>query len=385
MGDEAILISELLFLRKKLKDAEFYILSFGPERTLKLTAGISEVKKILRMGSKRHVVKSEFFSILKTFREVDLVVIGGGGIFQDIYNHYPIPFFTAMALLSKLHRKQLVLYCLGIGPINTTIGKALCKLTATMADIVSVRDSTSMDVLKNIGVSREIHLSADPVFLLEPLRNEKTKEVTERINNICSGRPVIGVCVQELFDWGDGNREILADTLDTLIADKGAQVVFLPYGDYKDGWMSKSTSDPVDISASKKLISLMKEESCIITDGLLPQELLAVMERMDIVISMRLHGLIMGLNRGIPVIALTYKKESKLLNLMKRIGHEDMVFNIEDIDRSQLLEKIDHVFLEKDDVKKHIQLSVSSLQDEWESNNELMFQTVLANTMRGQL
>ena len=60
IGDEAILISELLLLRDHLSNAEIYILSFNPEKTRKLTVNIPEVKKILRMGSKRDVFKSDF-------------------------------------------------------------------------------------------------------------------------------------------------------------------------------------------------------------------------------------------------------------------------------------------------------------------------------------
>lgn len=384
MGDEAILMSELLFLREEIKDVEFYILSFDPEKTKRLTADIPEVKHILRMGSKGHVVKSNFFGILKTFRKTDLVVIGGGGIFQDIYNHYPIPFFTAMALLAKLHRKQLVLYCLGIGPINTFIGKMLCKFTANLADLVSVRDSPSKDLLKNIGVTNEVHLSTDPVFLLDAVRNDKVEKVINKINNTGNKGPIISVCVHDLFYWSDRHKAILADTLDTLTMERSAKVVFFALGAYKDGWLCKSGSDAVDIAASKKLIALMKGDCLLINDELTPQELLAVMEDLDLIISMRLHGLIMGLNRGIPVIALTYIYESKLRSLMKRIDQEDSLFDISSLDKRRLLNRIEYLLHKKHHVNTHLKSIVSCLRAESEKFNQLMFQTVLKGTNREQ-
>ena len=284
MGDEAILISELLFLREKIKRVEFYILSFDPERTRRLTANILEVKKILSIGSKLNVIKSDLLGILKTFREVDVVVIGGGGIFQDIYNHYPIPFFTSMALLAKFHRKLVVLYCVGIGPINTFIGRRLCKLTANSSDIISVRDPESRNLLKNLGINREIYLSADPVFLLEPLWNERVKKVIETYN-LGGSRPIIGVCVQDLFFWDIRNRKILANALDNLAIERGAKVIFLPLGAYRDSWFSRKGYDTVDIAASKRLIALTEGGYSVMTAELAPLEILALMERRDVVFS----------------------------------------------------------------------------------------------------
>lgn len=215
MGDEAILISELLFLRDQITNAEFHILSFNPEKTRRLTANIPEVNKILKMGSKQDVFKSDFLGILKAVREVDVVMMGGGGIFQDIYNHYPIPFFAAMALLARLNRKRLFLYCVGIGPIQSFIGKKLCRFAANSADMICVRDAGSKDLLKTLGVNRPIHLSADPVFLLEPVRNENVERVIK--SHLLGGNgPAIGVSVQGLLFWRDASKKILAETLDTL-------------------------------------------------------------------------------------------------------------------------------------------------------------------------
>ncbi len=379
MGDEAILISELLSLREQINEVEFYILSFNPERTKRLTARIPEVKKILRVGSKQHVIKSDFLGILKTLREVDTVVIGGGGIFQDIYNFYPIPFFTLLALLASFNRKQSVLYNVGIGPVNTFIGRKLCRIAANSVDMISVRDSESRDLLLELGVSKKIYLSADPVFLLEPVRNEKVNEVI-KANNLESNGPVICVCVQELLYWSESDRKILADVLDILSVERGVKIVFLPLGAYKDGWFSNRASDTVDMAATKKLISMMAEKPSVITDELTPQELLAVMERMDIVISMRLHGLIMGLTSSTPVIALTYREESKIRSLMKRLDQEASLFDVCKLEKWKLLNRIDYLLSRAAEVKRNLLEMVSAIQAEAEKCNEILINTLIHNT-----
>jgi polysaccharide pyruvyl transferase CsaB len=376
IGDEAILISELLLLRDHISNAEFYILSFNPEKTRQLTANIPEVKKILRMGSKRDVFKSDFLGIFKAFREVDVVMIGGGGIFQDIYNHYPIPFFTAMALLARLNARYLIFYCVGIGPIRGFIGKKLCKFAVNSADIICVRDAGSKDLLKSLGVHRPVHLSADPVFLLEPLRNENVEKVIKS-HHLGKNGPTVGVNVQDLLFWKSESRKILADTLDTLIKEKGATIVFLPFGAYKDGWFNREKSSAVDMAASKNLAALMRGKYSIIADELTPQELLAVIEKLDLVISMRLHGLIMGLNASVPVIALTYEEESKIRNLMERLNQEKNLFNVNALLYRELLNRIEDLLFSMRNADRQPSLSVSSIREEAERCNQLVLRELI--------
>jgi len=70
--------------------------------------------------------------------------------------------------------------------------------------------------------------------------------------------PTVGVNVQDLLFWRNESKKVLADTLDTLSTEKGATIIFLPFGSYKDGWVNREKSNVVDMTASKKLAALMK-------------------------------------------------------------------------------------------------------------------------------
>ncbi len=376
IGDEAILLSELHFLREQIQDVEFYILSFNPERTQSLTADIPQVKKVLRMGSKRDVVRSELVEILKTFRKVDVVIIGGGGLFQDIYNHYPTPFFTAMAILARLHRKRLILYCLGIGPLSTFIAKKFCKFAANLAEMISVRDPESKELLKKLGVTREVCLSADPVFLLEPVWNEKVERIMNTLN-LSQSQPIIAVCPHDLLPWDENSRGILANILDSMVRERAAQIVFLPLGIYKNRWIHTETSDTVDIAASKRLAALMNEKSCMITEELSPQEFLAALQHVDLVISMRFHGLVMGLTANVPVIALTFRQEAKLHNMMKRVRQNESLFEVGNLEQKAFLERIEYILSHHETIKIQLVQLVSSLKEEAEKCNKVLGKTLM--------
>lgn len=350
MGDEAILLSEIHSMRDRIKDVKFHILSFDPLRTRRLTARIPQVVKIIGVGSKHRFLKTDFRSLWRSFIEVDMVIVGGGGIFQDIYNHYPIPFFTSMVLFAKLLNKRVVLHSVGIGPVRTWIGKRLCRTAAKLADIVTVRDFESRDLLLNLGVNKGIDVCADPVFLLQPARTEQvdglftSKNLKDGLN--------IGVCIQEILSWSDENKKVLAEILDHLIMNKGARVVFIPLGQYRDGWFRKISSDSVDVTSSKGLASMMTRKSIIIEDELNPQELLTVIGGMDLLISMRLHGVIMGISMNVPVIGLTYKEETKISNLMNRIDQNENLFEVDDFDRERILNRVEHILSKKEHFKQ---------------------------------
>jgi polysaccharide pyruvyl transferase CsaB len=371
IGDEAILLSELLSMRSNIKKVRFFILSFNPERTKKLTNDIEEVENIISMGSKHRFLKSDFTGLFRTFKRTDIVIIGGGGIFQDIYNYYPIPFFTLMACMAKIFRKHLMLYSVGIGPVHTAIGKKLCKLTARIADIISVRDSESKELLRAIGVNKEIHVSADPVFLLQPMCSEKIEKLMPKQNMDKRG-PVIGICVQNLLFWSEKNKHLLADVLDELVLKNNARIAFLPFGAYHDGWLHEQTPEPVDVCASKEIAGMMSKESAINTDDMNPRALMSIIAEQDLIISMRFHGLVMGIAMGVPVIALTYKDESKISNLMRRIDREDHLFYVDNIDTEKILFRVEHIFSRNDECRRELETKAGILRKDAEKSIELL-------------
>src|SRR3990172_12406637 len=105
---------------------------------------------------------------------------------------------------------------------------------------------------------------------------------------------------------------------------------------------------------------MMTRKSVIIEEELNPQELLTVIGGMDLLISMRLHGVIMGISMNVPVIGLTYKEETKISNLMNRIDQNENLFEVDDFDRERILNRVEHI-LSKKEYFKQVQREKHSL------------------------
>jgi polysaccharide pyruvyl transferase CsaB len=376
VGDEAILLSMITDIGETLPDAEFTVLSFNAENTAALLAGNHQVKQIVYFGSKLRVFNSDFAGAWRSLRSADLVIIGGGGLFQDVYNWYPIPFFTLMTLLAKFLRKQTVFYALGIGPLRTWLGRRLCRLAANMADLISVRDEESEKLLLDLGIDQDIYITADPAFSLSPAPAERAKEILA-----CEGMPLddrlrVGIVIHELLPWGKGKKQELARALDKLAERRDASLVFIPFGQYPDSWSKPELVPPVDLRFSRKMARMLTHESTVLADRYTPREVMAVVGQMDLVISMRLHGLIMATAMGVPTIGLTYRRETKLRNLMRSIGQELRILEVDDLEQEQLVLLSESVLAERDCIRHYLGERSSILQ-QMAHRNALIFQNTL--------
>ena len=78
----------------------------------------------------------------------------------------------------KRYKKPLFIYSTGVGPLKTWWGKIITRWLYKQADIITVRDHFSRDLLHQIGVlDKNIYTTADPAFLYkkQELSRERTR------------------------------------------------------------------------------------------------------------------------------------------------------------------------------------------------------------------
>jgi polysaccharide pyruvyl transferase CsaB len=329
------------------------------------------------------VAHSDFRGFWRALHRADLVVIGGGGLFQDLYNLYPVPFFTATTLLAKLLCRRVMFYALGIGPLHGKWTRWLTRLAAEAADLITTRDSESAVLLRELGVKREITITADSVFLLSPASSELAAHILGAAG--CRDRRLcIGVSVHTLLPWRINRKRALAVALDRLVDEMGAQVVFIPFGCYDDRWARFRPSRPVDRIASEEMAALMAREATVLTGHYTPQELMAVIGQMDLMLSMRFHGLVMATVMGVPSIALTYRREVKLRNFMRRLGQENNVLEVETVSPDELLDRIRRLLVGQEQLRIDLRQRAERLRQQ-ARQNVLLLAGLQANERAGNV
>ena len=318
-GDEAILTAMLMHLRALQPDLRVTVTSGEPEKT----AAQYDVKAILWTHA---------FGILEAIRGADMVIIGGGGLFQDYWgvdpnsflsdNHSGLSFYATSAILASLYGKPLMLYAVGAGPLLSRHGKLFTKAICDAAQIITVRDDGSRHLLESLAVPAcKIQLTADPVFALPWSKPAHARSTTRKI----------GV---SLRNWnvdvhaGFWQTEV-ATALDRFLQNEPFDIEFFPF-------QKLSGEIENDIAVSRRVRNLMQHQDRvhIVEDNLSPADLVARMAECDLIVGMRLHAIIFGMLANVPVIALSY--DPKVEQLMQRVELRHLCIDIKSIESARL-------------------------------------------------
>jgi polysaccharide pyruvyl transferase CsaB len=309
-GDEAILSGILTQLNTLgIRKGEIVIFSNNPSNT-ESRYNIKAVPLLHKKGnfilSVLHTVKQSF----KIMKDLDLLIIGGGGLLMDMYKR-DAPLYSTLGLLGYYAKCRVVIYGVGAGPITTKAGKFFIKTLANKADSISVRDVKSKELLKDIGIRKEIDIIGDPAFAIEPVRKRsKTNELKK-----------VAVTAVPYFSkqyWpqrDDSKYEAyvkgMAQNLDELIEKKGATVTFF------------STKYPQDVEVTREIYDMMTYKQFVRIKGenLHPDEIVKLCAEQDLIIGTRLHSLILSVVASTPVLGVGY--HHKVEHFLQALGKEE--------------------------------------------------------------
>lgn len=334
-GDEAILQA----IVSKLGDrARLTVVSGNPART-----------------RERHGVETvpwrDVLSIADAVRASDLVLVGGGGLFQDYEEldpstlltprHGGITFYAGPAVLAAAAAKPVALYGLGFGPLASPEARRIVRAVAEAASFLSVRDEGSRDLLVATWVAAgRIRLSADPAFLLAP---ERVRPEDLLIGMGIEPRaPIAGV---SLRPWSRGvDPEVwegdVAAALDLFLERTGGTLVFVPFE--KSPW---SREDDFALNA-RMCRRLRHADRALALPGLLPPpETAGLLAGCDLVVAMRLHAGLFAIAGGVPPVAIAY--DPKVAALFSRAGLQDFVEPLNGLSTESLFTKMERALAER--------------------------------------
>jgi len=115
----------------------------------------SEIKRINRFSP---------YAILKAVSASDLVIGGGGSLFQDKTSFRSLLYYASILKLAHLFKKKVVLLGQGVGPLSRSLSQWIVRHVFNTAKSISVRDPLSHDTLLELGVRQPIVSSADLGF-----------------------------------------------------------------------------------------------------------------------------------------------------------------------------------------------------------------------------
>ncbi|HOJ92854.1 MAG TPA: polysaccharide pyruvyl transferase CsaB [Dictyoglomaceae bacterium] len=222
--------------------------------------------------------KNVISDLVRGVRWSDVVIGGGGGLFQDKTSFRSFLYYLTIIWLSLFNGKPVYLVGQSFSPLRNKYNEFLLKKSLNLCNEILVRDLFSMTYLKNIGVSsQKIFYSPDLVFLL----NFPVKDKNEDIG--LNFRP-----------WKTLDLEKLEDVLLKLLRE-GKKLIYFVFDRQEDKKVFESLSD-----------SLRNNISLITYDN---DSFFETFSSCKFIIGMRLHSSILSVITNTPFIALSYDEK----------------------------------------------------------------------------
>ncbi len=350
LGDEAILEGILRQLRATVP-ADILVLSKNPADTL----ARHDVERVI---APRSLTRREMAAEIQ---RLDLLILGGGGI---LYDRDAEEYVREVFIAHELNVPVFV-YAISAGPLTEQRARHAVRdaLNAAPSTVVTVRDRLGHRLLEDVGVTREIHLTADPAFLLE---RETLPADALRAEGVDVTRRLVGFSVREPGPAApdinpDEYYGLLANAADFMIKRYDADVVFVP--------MEKT-----DVQHSHAVVAHMQkaESAEILRQRYTPRQLIDVMGHFEFAVGMRLHFLIFAVLCGTPFTALPYA--SKVAGLLEDLEME--MPPLGSIGIGQLIAQIDRSWDTRDSIRTAIDAHRSKLRARAAQTNELLLEVL---------
>jgi polysaccharide pyruvyl transferase CsaB len=310
-GDELILQSIIDGLKSRIKDLSITVLSSKPYQTM----DFCNVKAVNRWNP---------VSVFYAIKNCD-VMVSAGGLYQDITGSLSLYYYLALVLLAKLFRRKILLCSVDFGPVTHRFNKFILKK-------IVVRSRGSYEFLEKLGLSHmissnRIRITAD--FIL---------------NDNIAVKPKVGatgdlkkVCLILRLPRKRYNLFNVVHFCESLTRRLNVQLVFVPFH------LEQDVEFVNDILRNSNLCATVARWNK-------PKDLYDILSTVDLIISQRLHGLIIGIALGIPVLSIS--NDTKLAFFMRELNQERFFFT--DFKVDTIIGALEDMWRWKDEFRKNI-------------------------------
>jgi polysaccharide pyruvyl transferase CsaB len=346
LGDEAILEAILKELRASL-EVDVVVFSRNPKDT--------EERHKVRAVPIREMHKDD---VMRELRELDLFILGGGGIlYDDSIEIYLRDVTWAIDL-----QIPVMVYAVSVGPLKAPESKQLVAQVLNRVEKITVREGEAKRRLHDLGITQEIEITSDPALLLKP--QPFSKDMLKK-EGISSDTPLVGFSVREPGPAApDLNIEqyhaMLANAADFMVERVDAQVVFVPMelGEGKDPQHSHAV---ISKMANAQRASVLKGQY---TSG----EVLGLVKHLSFAVGMRLHFLIFAGIQSVPFVPLPYaSKVSGFLSDLEMPMPPIAALNV-----GKLCAFLDRSWDFRNRIKKQLEERVPPLQERAKTTNRIV-------------
>ncbi|CAN5560595.1 polysaccharide pyruvyl transferase CsaB [soil metagenome] len=313
VGDELLLDT---FLTELGPDNTYAVNSYDPATTTAQLADRFDVT-VFDTGSDR-------VGLLRNLLHCNVVVFGGGNILKELYRsvgrwkYSTLTMVLVVVLLARLAGKPVLMANVGIGPVGSAPGRLLVRVILRLVWLISVRDEGSHRLAASVGCAgHKLRLVPDAVWVRGP---DSFRGVTDSDGSVDEGTLRIALNLNKDVDVADEWDRFL----DRLVAALG-QVADARAVEFHALPMQCGFKSGTDLEVLEEVFGRLNAPVRIHAPAD-HHEVASIIAGCDLVVSERLHAIILAVVIGCPVVALPY--DVKVRELAAQLGIEDRSFDV---------------------------------------------------------
>lgn len=341
-GDDSILAGIVRELKKLCPGVEITVLSKNPAETEK-HYGV------------RSAGRFDIFGIIGALKSADLLISGGGSLLQDMTSSKSLLYYLSIIKLAELFGVKTYIYANGIGPVNKPQNRKKVKKILNRADMITLREKSSADELKALGVDAGYEITADPVFAISPEDEKSTGDYLEK-KGLNRGENYFVVSVRPWLKTKEDFAEQTALFCRKIYDAEGLIPVILAMQPAKDGALSEEICKAAGIRC------------ILINESLGCERILGILRGASFAAAMRLHTLIYAAKTGTPSIGISYDPK---VSAMLEYTNQDFNIDIEKVNSDTLFEYAEKILKNKEEISSALKERADCLAALAEKNAEI--------------
>lgn len=317
-------------------------------------------------------------SKLKEFSTSDLIIHLGMDLYSDDFGMRVIIEHSKDILMALILGKPIVMWAESIGPFRTRLSRFVARYILNEVSLITLRENVSKKHLDQLGVVRTpTYLTADPAFLLDPVPDQKIKEIFQTYGLIDKTEYLLGVSLAYL--GGEAKRaksmsilgvlsktiayifpekicrlilekgkktevystkkqkyiNLMASIIDWIVEELGANVVLIPH---EEPLIGREIHEEVFGQVKRK------DKVILLPYNLKTQEIKGIIGQCKAFVGGKMHANIASLSQCVPTVGLAYSY--KFWGIMALFKQESYVSK--SIDFEDVIEKLKDVWTHRD-------------------------------------
>lgn len=314
---------------------------------------------------------------MEAFQWADAVLVTGGDVFSSTYSGLSLRFSPIKVATN--FKKPVLLLGHSIGPFEKEKERKGFTKIMRQVKLITARESLSLKYLEHMKLKNtRIELTAEPAFCLKP--NMKSIEKILKIYNIPDEKILIGISPsQAITEYSgisyDDHFKSLCGLIRFLAEKLGCHIILIPhvpekFVEYDDRVICELLYRKLGFPENVTVMSLSHSA----------EEIRALVSKLDLMITERMHAAIASLSQNVPTFVVGYsiKAEGILGDILGFNSLEDYMISVKELNEEKLKERVKNLLDRRSECVKYLSKVMPHIEEKARRNFTLIMEVLAA-------